>query len=121
MLPILQVCLQTSKVTNSHTTLHWLLLTDNPKDISNLATAATLPSLRGTLSQDSVSKANILLSMALEVMEYLRPPHLLLQDNSHPAQVLTRMATSLLKPKSCLLFNRLETRATALSLARSLD
>lgn len=119
MLPILPACLQTSKVTNSHTTLHWLPHTDNPKAISNQATAATLLSLRGMPSQDSVSKDSILLSMALAAMECLHPLRLL-QDISHPARAPTRTATSRLKPRSCLLFNQLEMRATALSLARSL-
>ena len=119
MPPILQECLPTFRVTNRHTTLHWPLPMASLKDISSLATVATLLNLKDTLSKVSASKVNILHLMALVVMVFLLPPHLL-QASSHPVLDPTRKATNPHKLKSCLPCNLLETRVTVQSSARNL-
>ena len=119
MPPILQECLPTFRATNRHTTLRWPLPMASLRDISSLATVATLLNLRDTLSKGSASKVNILLLMALVVMVFLLPPHLP-QANSHPVLGPTRKATNPHKLKSCLPCNLVETRVTVQSSARNL-
>ena len=119
MPPILQECLPTSRATNSHTILHWLLPTASLKDISSLATVATLLNLRDTLSKGSDNKVNIPLRMALVVMEFLLPPHLP-QASSHPVQDPTRKATNPHKLRSYLPCILLEMRVIVQSSARNL-